>query len=221
MESKGELKNLYDKHNSSVDASSSGRTSRQIDASALKFHPLIPERWTDLEKLFGEHGACGGCWCMWWRLKRSEFEQQKGEGNRRALKKMVDSGEIPGILAYANDQPIAWCSVAPREAYPTLERSRTLKRVDDEPVWSVVCFFVAKSFRRKGVNGRLVRAAIEYVRKQGGKILEGYPIEPKKEKIPDTFAYTGLASTFRKAGFVEVLRRSETRPIMRYVIGEK
>lgn len=108
-----------------------------------------------------------------------------------------------------------------REAYPTLERSRTLKRVDNEPVWSVVCFFVAKPFRRKGVTRKLVRAAIEYVRKQGGKILEGYPVEPKREKIPDAFAYTGLASTFRKAGFVEVLRRSETRPIMRYVIREK
>ncbi len=192
-----------------------------VDASVLEFHPLTPERWTDLEELFGEHGACGGCWCMWWRLKRSEFDQQKGEGNRKSLKKIVNSGEIPGILAYAKGQAIAWCSVAPREIYPTLERSRTLKRVDDKPVWSVVCFFVDKQFRRKGVTGKLLRAAIEYVRRQGGKILEGYPKEPNKEKIPDPFAYTGLASTFRKAGFVEMLRRSETQPIMRYLIKEK
>ncbi len=192
-----------------------------VDASVLEFHPLTPVRWTDLEELFGEHGACEGCWCMWWRLKRSDFDQQKGEGNRRSLKKIVDSGEISGILAYAKGQAIAWCSVAPREAYPTLERSRTLKRVDDKPVWSVVCFFVDKQFRRKGVTGKLLKAAIEHVRRQGGKILEGYPREPKKEKIPDPFAYTGLASTFHKAGFVEVLRRSETQPIMRYLIKEK
>jgi len=158
---------------------------------------------------------------MWWRLKRSEFERQKGEENRRAFKKIVDSGQIPGILAYANGQSIAWCSVAPRETYPTLQRSRILKPVDNEPVWSIVCFFVAKQFRHKGVTGKLVKAAIEYVGRQGGKMLEGYPLEPKKQKIPDAFAYTGLASTFRKAGFVEVLRRSETRPIMRYVIREK
>jgi len=194
--------------------------SRQ-DILDLEVYPLTSERWADLEELFGENGACGGCWCMWWRLKRSEFERQKGEGNRKALKKIVDSGRIPGILAYAKSQPVAWCSVAPRETYPTLKRSRTLKRVDDKPVWSVVCFFVAKPFRRKAVTTKLLRAAIDYVSEQGGKILEGYPVEPKKAKIADTFAYTGLASTFRKAGFVEALRRSETRPMMRYMIKKK
>jgi GNAT superfamily N-acetyltransferase len=193
----------------------------QGDVSDLEFYPLIQKQWADFEKLFGKHGACGGCWCMWWRLKRSEFERQKGEGNRRAMKRIVDSGEIPGILAYTKGQPIAWCSVAPKEAYPVLGRSRTLKQVDDKPVWSIVCFFVAKPFRGKGVTGKLLRAAIEHVRKQGGKIIEGYPVEPKKSRIPDAFAYTGLASAFRKAGFVEIVRRSETRPIMRYTIEEK
>ena len=186
----------------------------------LEFRSLIPERWTDLEKLFGKHGAYGGCWCTWWRLKRSEFEQQKGEQNRKALKKIVDSGKIPGILAYANDEPIGWCSVAPRESYPALERSRVLKRVDDKPVWSIVCFFVAKPFRHKGVTVALLKATIKHVKGHGGKILEGYPVEPKKGYTPDPFAYTGLASAFRKAGFVEVIRRSETHPIMRYMIGK-
>ena len=187
----------------------------------LEFHLLTPERWVDLEKLFGKHGASGGCWCMWWRLNRSEFLKQRGEENKMALKRIVDSGEIPGILAYANGEPIAWCSVAPRESYSTLERSRVLRKVDDKPVWSIVCFFVAKQFRHKGVTVALLKAAIEHVKKRGGKILEGYPVEPKKGYTPDPFAYTGLASAFRKAGFVEVLHRSETRPIMRYVIGEK
>jgi len=163
---------------------------------------------------------------MWWRLPRSQFEKQKGPGNKKALKKIVDSGEIPGLLAYANDQPVAWCSVAPRGTYPALERSRILKRVvenpaeggDEEPVWSVVCFFVAKPFRGKGVTVALLKAIVEYAKKHGAKIVEGYPVEPKKTKMPDVFAYTGLASAFRKAGFVEVLRRSETRPIMRYFV---
>ena len=158
---------------------------------------------------------------MWWRLKRSEFERQKGEGNREAMKRIVDSGEVPGILAYVNGQAVAWCSVAPREAYSTLERSRTLKRVDDKPVWSIVCFFVAKPFRGKGITLKLLRAAIDYVDNHGGKIVEGYPVEPKGGRMPDTFAYTGLASTFRKAGFVEVARRSERRSIVRYIIKEK
>jgi GNAT superfamily N-acetyltransferase len=155
---------------------------------------------------------------MWWRLKRSEFERQKGQGNKKALKKIVASGQVPGILAYADGEPIGWCSVAPRDAFPTLDRSRVLKRVDDQPVWSVVCFFVARPFRRKGVTVKLLTAAIEYAKKQGAKIVEGYPVEPKQEHIPDAFAYTGIASIFREAGFVEVVRRSETRPIMRYRI---
>lgn len=193
----------------------SSKTSSQ---PTLEFYPLTPERWEDLEILFGEQGACGGCWCMWWRLKCSQFEKQKGEGNKRALKNIVDSGEIPGLLCYADGLPIAWCSVAPREKYPVLERSRSLKRINDDPVWSIVCFFVAKPFRNKGVTVKLLMAAIEYVREQGGKIVEGYPIEPKKDRMPNVFAWTGFASAFRKAGFVEVLRRSENRPIMRYNI---
>lgn len=95
-----------------------------------------------------------------------------------------------------------------------------LKRVNDRPVWSIVCFFVAKPFRGKGLTEKLLRASVELVRKHGGKILEGYPVEPTKGRIPDAFAYTGVASAFRQAGFVEVLRRSKSRPIMRYTIGD-
>lgn len=151
---------------------------------------------------------------MFWRLSRSQFDKQKGEGNRQTLKNTVDSGEIPGILAYADNQPIAWCSVAPRENYPVLERSRVLKRIDEKPVWSVVCFFVAKSFRGKGVTVPLLRAAVGYAKKHGAKIVEGYPIESEKT-MPASFVWTGLTSMFLKAGFVELARRSENRPIMR------
>jgi GNAT superfamily N-acetyltransferase len=184
----------------------------------LEFYPLIADRWTDLEKLFGKNGACGGCWCMWWRLKRSDFDKMKGEENRLAFKRIVDSGKVPGILAYADGQPIAWCAVAPREAFTALRHSRTLKRVDDKPVWAVPCFFTAKSFRGKGIMSKLLKAALDYVQRQGGIIVEAYPIETKKGKIPDAFAYTGLASTFRKAGFVQVHRPSERRVIMRYFL---
>jgi GNAT superfamily N-acetyltransferase len=196
-------------------------SSRQSGISDLGFHPLTIERWADFEKLFGERGACGGCWCMWWRLKRFEFERQKGGGNKKAIKRIVNSGEIPGILAYADGQAVAWCAVAPRETYPTLERSRTLKRVDDKPVWSIVCFFVAKPFRGKGITLKLLRAAIGHVHEHGGRIVEGYPTDPKEGRMPDVFVYTGLASAFRKAGFVEVARRSEKHPIMRYIIEKK
>nr|BAL57381.1 GCN5-related N-acetyltransferase [uncultured Acetothermia bacterium]BAL58897.1 GCN5-related N-acetyltransferase [Candidatus Acetothermum autotrophicum] len=187
----------------------------------LEFHSITPERWRDLEKLFGERGACGGCWCMWWRLPCAQFTKQKGELNKKALKKIVQSGMVPGLLAYADDQPIAWCSLGPRESFPSLERSRILKRVDEQPVWSVVCFFVAKPFRRQGVTVKLLKAAVSYAREHGARIIEGYPVEPKKENVPGVFAWTGMASTFRKAGFIEVARRSETRPIMRYCVSQQ
>lgn len=184
----------------------------------LRFQPLTPELWPDLEALFGEHGACGGCWCMWWRLTRAEFEKRKGQANKEAFRRMVESGETPGVLAYAGTQAVGWCAVAPRETYSALERSRILKRVDSNPVWSVVCFFVARPCRRKGVTVQLLKAAIEYAREHGARIVEGYPVEPKQSRMPDPWAYTGVASAFREAGFVEVLRRSGSRPIMRYVV---
>jgi GNAT superfamily N-acetyltransferase len=199
----------------------------QLEEGSWEFHRLTPERWADFEELFGKHGAAGGCWCMWWRLTGKEFDAQKGEGNRMAMKAIVDAGRVPGILAYHEGHPVGWCSVAPREEFPRLERSlrlaqgqaRILKPVDDEPVWSVVCFFIVKSYRRRGVAGRLLKAALDYVRESGGRVVEGYPVEPEKSGIPDLFAYHGLASMFRRAGFKELARRSETRPIMRYVIG--
>jgi GNAT superfamily N-acetyltransferase len=185
--------------------------------SKLEFHPLTAERWRDFETLFGERGACGGCWCMWPRLARSRYETQKGARNKRAMKRLVDSGHAPGIIAYRDGQPIAWCSVAPREEFLRFERSRILKPVDEQPVWSVVCFFVAKEHRGGGVSASLLKAAIEFVRERGGRIVEGYPVETDKKRAA-AFMWTGLASAFVKAGFKEVERRSETRPIMRYAI---
>jgi len=184
----------------------------------LTIYPVTSDRWSDLETLFGPRGAIGGCWCMWWRLTRAEYERQKGEGNKQAMQAIIASGEVPGLLAYAGEKPVAWCSVAPREGFPSLERSRVLKRVDDQPVWSVVCFFIAKPYRGQGVSVQMLRAAVEFAGQHGARVVEGYPIEPKKDSAPDIYAFTGMASAFRKAGFVEVLRRSETRPIMRYFI---
>ncbi|MDQ3956824.1 MAG: GNAT family N-acetyltransferase [Actinomycetota bacterium] len=184
-------------------------------------HPLTPERWGDLEALFGPRGAVGGCWCMWWRIRRSEYERAKGDGNRASLERIVAGGAVPGIIGYHGDVPVAWCSVEPRDSFPVLDRSRVLARVDDAPVWSVVCFFVAKPHRASGVGVRMLRAAVDHAARLGATVVEGYPVEPVKERMPEVFAHTGFSSMFLAAGFEEVERRSPTRPIMRYVIGAK
>jgi GNAT superfamily N-acetyltransferase len=186
----------------------------------LSFQPLTRDYWDDFVSLFGERGACGGCWCMLWRLSRKQFESQKGEGNKLAMKAMVDSGEVPGILAFHQDSVVGWCSIAPRSSFPALSRSRILKPIDDRPCWSVSCLFIDKSFRRMGVSGALLRFAAEYAKLQGAELVEGYPVEPKSGKeMPPAFAWTGIAKVFVGAGFEEVARRSLTRPIMRLELG--
>lgn len=183
--------------------------------SSVVFRPSTPSRWPDVEKLFGERGACGGCWCMAWRLKRAEFDAGKGASNRRRLRELVEAGRKPGVIAYLGREPIGWCAVAPRRDYVVLERSKVLAPVDDRPVWSVSCLFVLKPHRRQGLSSALLAAAAEFAARQGARVVEGYPVEPSTAKMPDVFAWTGLPSAFRKAGFVEVARRSPTRPIMR------
>ena len=187
----------------------------------LTFHPLTRERWPDLEKLFGARGACGGCWCMYGRLPRSEFDRGRGERNRRALRRLARAGRAPGLLAYRGAEPVGWCAVGPREDFPTLGRSRTLRPPDDRPVWSVVCFFVQRGERGRGVSVSLLKAACEHVRKSGGEVLEGYPVQPAGDRMPDVFAWSGLISAFEKAGFRETARPSKSRAIMRIRIGRR
>lgn len=182
----------------------------------VDYRPLTASGWNEFAELFGKRGACGGCWCMLWRQSRARFETRKGEGNRRAMRRIVQRGEEPGILAFHGGAPVGWVAVSPRERYPALLRSRILRPLDDRPVWSVTCLFVHKEFRNRGLSRGLLRAAVDHVRAHGGKIVEGYPVEPRKDRMPDAFAWTGLASAFLSAGFRECARRSATRPIMRY-----
>ncbi len=152
---------------------------------------------------------------MTWRLERAAFEAGKKTRNRLALKKLVEGGRRPGVIAYCGREPVAWCAVAPRRDYSYLSRSRVLAPVDDAAVWSISCLFVAKPWRRRGVSARIIRAAAEMAMRRGAGIVEGYPQQPSMERTPDAFVWTGLPSAFVRAGFREVARRSPGRPIMR------
>ena len=180
----------------------------------LAIHPLTPDRWDDLEKLFGPRGACAGCWCMWPRRTSTEGKVS-GEPNRRAFRKLVADGPPPGLLAYAGGEPVGWVAIAPRAEYVRFARSRVLAPVDGEPVWSVPCFFVARGQRGRGLTVALLEAACAWARKQGARIVEGYPIDTHGQSYAPAFAWHGLVPTFTAAGFREVLRRSDRRPILR------
>ncbi len=180
----------------------------------LTFRPATPDRWADLEALFGSNGACGGCWCQFWKQSPAEYRAGKGETNRRLLRRSVKRGERPGLLAYVGDEPVGWVAVEPRARYARLAISRNLPVVDERPTWSIPCFFVARSRGGQGLSGRLLAAAVAWARSQGAPAVEGYPID-SRGPLARTFLYTGAFSTFVKAGFKEVARKARTRPVVK------
>jgi len=152
---------------------------------------------------------------MFARLKSKEYEAGKGDVNRERMRTLVDSGANPGLLYYIESRPVGWISLGPRNEFPRWANSKVLAPVDDKPVWVIVCQFIAKEYRRKGISVELLLAASDYARAHGATILEGYPTDSKGKKQPDPWVWTGLYQAYIRAGFVEVARRSATHPIMR------
>jgi GNAT superfamily N-acetyltransferase len=187
--------------------------------SHLTFEPLTRSNWNKFLRLFGENGACGNCWCMYYRLSRSEFHDGKSDdGNKNAFKDIVWADKPTGILALYEGEAIAWCAFAPREDFIKLAKSRVHKRIDDKRVWSIPCFFIDKRFRRNGVSVALLKGVIDYSRSNGIEILEAYPTIPTKEKLPDSFLWIGLYKSFERAGFEIVDRTSKNSPTVRFYI---
>ena len=183
----------------------------------LNVHAVTPERWDGLHALFGDRGAYSNCWCMWWRVKSSDFDRGVKGGNRRAFKKLVDSDHRPGLLAYDGDDPVGWCSVGPRAEFGRVLRSPMLRPADEEQdVWSLVCFFIDRKHRGAGVATALVKGAIDFARDNGARWLEAYPVDTSKAPNREAASlFTGVASLFERNGFEEVVRRKDARPVMR------
>jgi GNAT superfamily N-acetyltransferase len=177
----------------------------------VEVHPVTPDRATDLRRFSESHGKFRYCSCMRWRLTSSEYRQSTKETRVAALDGRVRSGEPVGVLAYLDGVPVGWCSVAPRESYSALDRFKALGRIDDRPVWSVVCFFVDRRVRRQGVTEALLNGAVDYAIAQGAAIVEGYPVQPG----PRLYTYMGSPATFRKAGFIDVTPPGRARLVVR------
>ncbi len=184
--------------------------------SAVDIRPVTADNWDLLDALFAADGTVRGCWCMYFRLTSREFNDGWGEGNREDMSRLVcDEGGVPGLIAIADGEAVGWVSVAPREEFGRVERSRVTKPVDDEPAWSIVCFYIKPGARRGGLTRALLDAAVEYAKDNGARLIEAYPYDTDEERRGGSELYYGVASTFRQAGFEEVERRSPRRPIMR------
>jgi GNAT superfamily N-acetyltransferase len=169
----------------------------------MHIRPVTPEDWQHIETLFGPRGACGGCWCMSWRVPHhgKAWEAVKGEKNRASLQALTVAGNLHAVLAFDGEQPVGWCSFGPRATFPRLETVRALAHEWDAGTWSVVCFFIDRHWRKRGVGVALLEAATARAFELGAERVEGYPAVPAKGELPAAFAWTGVPKLFEAAGY--------------------
>ncbi len=179
-------------------------------AERVLFREVNRRRWGDLERLFGSPGGPKYCWCMAWRPMPPESRRGNGRIRKAALKRRVQTGVPVGLLGYIEGEPVAWVSIAPR---PTYRRLGALEDPDEDPdtIWSLVCFFVARRLRGKGLMAHLIRAAVENARRRGATVVEAYPVDPDSP----SYRFMGFRSVFKAAGFREVGRAGTRRHVMR------
>jgi len=187
---------------------------------SLEIQELGPARWADLERLFGTNGACGGCWCMWWRVPRGGalWRETAGEPAHRALGDLVAAGRAHGVLAYEDGEPVAWCGFGPRRDFPRTERVRAYARDDvDHGLWSINCFFIPPRHRGRGLTRMLAAAAVEACRRRGARVVEAYPVTTTADGRPvsPSFAWTGPLKIFTELGFEIIQANPPTKPLVR------
>ena len=182
--------------------------------AAIEVVPATPDRWDDVVTILGGNGDLG-CWCQAPRGRAVGCGRSEPRARREALRSQLDEEPPAGMLAYIDGEVAGWCGFAPRPRLPRLERSRTIPRIDDLPVWSILCFNVRVGYRRRGVAAALLDGVIEYARRSGAPGLEAYPIDPEGGRVDTSFGYVGVTPMFERAGFrrvVETSAHSDRRP---------
>jgi GNAT superfamily N-acetyltransferase len=188
----------------------------------MKIREVTPNDWPYIEALFGERGACGGCWCMSWRVPHGGkmWREAVGETNRKAFRKLVKAGEAHGILAFESNKPVGWCAFGKRSEFPRTETVKAYQRGDTADIWSINCFYIDKDYRKSGLSEQLLSAAVKGIKKHKGQIIEAYPTPLTKDgnQLPAAFAWTGPEVIFQRAGFIEIQRLSASRPLYRLTL---
>ena len=176
--------------------------------------PARPDRWDDVVKLLGGNSD-KGCWCQAPRGRSVGYGASEPGARREALRAQLDEEPPAGMLAYVDGEVAGWCGFGPRPSLPRLERSRTIPKVDDLPVWSVLCFNVRVGYRQRGVAAALLAGVVDYARQSGAPGVEAYPIDPEGGRVDVGFGFVGLTPMFEKVGFrrvVETAAHSDRRP---------
>lgn len=186
----------------------------QTDLGPMTSRPLTSGRFPDMEEVFGDRGTARKCFCMYWRTPDGGFGDKRD--NRDRMADVASERRPPGLLGYVEDKPVGWVQVGPRDEFPTLDRSRLLKRVDDVETWSINCFVVRSGHRKRGVGAGLLAAAVQFARDEGVSVIEAYPVDGPRSSAVDYF--TGTLSMFDEHGFVELIRRNDSRPIVRLTV---
>ena len=155
---------------------------------------------------------------MYWRAENYKtWQSMRGSGAKKCFRELVQKGKAHGVLAFAEDEPVGWCSIGHRKDFPALQKSKTYKREDTNNVWSVTCFFIHRKWRRRGLSRGLLKKAVETMRKRSAKVVEAYPVTTTKDgrRVGSSTAWTGPLTIFEELGFKTVQTPNPLRPLVR------
>lgn len=179
----------------------------------LKTKPVTADNWADFDSLFSARGSPSYCWCMAWRADHKDPKVDTKAGRKAAMKNLVNDGVPAGLLGYLDDEPVAWCSIAPFDTH--LTRLRKVAEAEaTEKIWSVTCFFVRRDLRGQGLTKQLLAAAVKLARKHRARLVESYGVSPESP----SYRYMGFVSMFKDAGFHEVGQAGTRRHVMQLAL---